>query len=387
MRGFRLSRPVAIACLAGAGWTCRPHAAEYSVAPTMGLSMDYASNRYLQPQAVPGDGAFVNLDAQLRRTTDTLVLNAQPSFSLQRYTNHSAINSDNGALNLSATSLHEFSTYGLTAGYSDLSTLTTELESTGVVQGNTHQRQANAGASWQYLQSERRQLTMQATYTDVRYFGQQAQFLPGYRSPGASIAERFTLSALTTLTITASSSELRSSGAAGNTVDGELDLGLNHSFSDRIQAVASVGRSERRSDGVLTGGYVGEAQLTRNDERNQWRLSYQRSVVPTGFGNLVQRDAGSLSLSRPLSERLSGDVSILSTRDRSVFFFGLLQEGRRYDTAEGGLNWITSETSTIGLRIGYDRAAVSSLIPVPQARGWRAAANVHWTPRPRSISR
>jgi hypothetical protein len=353
----------------------------------MSLSMDYASNRYLAPQGVSGEGGFVTLDAKLRRATETLVLDAQPSISLQRYTHHSANDTDNGALNLSATSLHERSTYSLTAGYSDLSTLTTELASTGVVQGNTHQRQASAAASWLYLQSERRQLTIQAMYADVHYVGQQAQLLPGYRYPTGSIAERFIVSPQTAFTVTATASEVRSSGAAGNSLDGELGVAFDHSFSDRIRAVASFGRSERRSDGVLTGGYVGEAQLTRSDERNQWRLSYQRSVVATGFGNLVQRDAASLSLSRPLTERMSGDLSVLSTRDRNVFFFGLLQEGRRYDTAEGGLSWITGETSTIGLRFGYDRATVSSLVPVPQARGWRAAVNLNWTPRPRSMSR
>jgi hypothetical protein len=384
---MRLSRPLAIACLAGTSCLTRVEAAEWSIVPTMSLTMDYASNRYLVPQPVAGEGGLLNLDAHLKRATETLVLEAQPSVSLQRYTHHSASDTDNAAINLSSTSFHEYSIYTLGAAYSDLSTLTTELASTGVVQGNTHQQQASASGSWQHRQSEQRLLTMQLGYADVRYVGQQARLLPGYRLPNGSIAERFSLSPLTSVTLGATASQLQSSGPAGTSRDEELSVTLEHSFSDRIGALAAFGRSQRDFEGSHNGGYVGEVQLTRTDERNHWKLSYQRSVVATGFGGLVQRDAAILNLSRPLTARLSGDLSVLSSRDRNFFFFGLLQVGRRYDSAEGGFSWISSETSTIGVHFSDDRAVVSSLVPVPVARGWRAAVSVTWTPRPRSVSR
>ena len=377
--------PLALGCLAVSGRLPCAQAAEWSAAPILSWTMDHASNRSLTAQAVPGEGAFLNLDAFLKRSTPTLELNMQPSVSLQRFTDASGSDTVNRSLNLSGAWAHERSAFNLSASYSDLSTLLTELTTTGIIQGNTRQRFASATASWQLQQSESRQLAVTLSDSDARYVGQQANLLPGYQYPSASLAERFKLSDRTSFTVSGSVGELKSR-VGGNVRDEELSVTLEHSFSERFSGLAAFGRNDRSAAG-RNHGYVGQFLLRRTDERNQWRLSYQRSVSPTGLGVLVQRDDASFSVSRQLAEKLNGDLSIGTARDNESLSASLLNQARRFESAQTGLNWTSGEASTVGIHAGYTRAIANSQALVPAAHGWQAGVTYTWKPLSRSISR
>jgi hypothetical protein len=351
--------------------------------------MDYATNRYLNPQPVPGEGALLTLNAFLMRSTPTLDITLQPMVSFQRYSSGSGANANNRSLNTSTRWLHDQSALSLLAGYSDLSTLQTEIASTGVTAAGTRQVQKMVRGSWQLQQSEKRQLNAELDYTDVTYVGTQAIQLTGYRYPTLSIGEKFTLRPHTSLSVTASGGDLRSPSYGGSTVDEELNLGLDHEFTERYSTHGSIGYSRRTLGTGSSQGYVGNFELLRADERNKWKLSYERTVTPNGFGGLVQREHESLSVSRDLAPHLSGTLGLLDTRDREVFFFGLFQLSHRYESANGSLSWLSGETSTVGLQVGYDYSTVTTSLPVPQpaSKGWHAGVSYTWVPLRRSVSR
>jgi hypothetical protein len=352
----------------------------------MSWSMDHASNRYLVAPASPGEGAFVTLNALLTRSSETLQLTIQPSIFAQRFTTGSGADSNDGSINLGAAWSGQRSSLSLTAGYSDLSTAISELETTGVVQANTYQRQATAGSSWTVQQSSAgAQLSIQLNYADVRYVGQYVG-LNAYRYPSFSVGEQFNFSTRTSVTIGAAGSEIKSPGGGGTSRDGQLTLSVAHAFSARLQGLATVGFSDLNYGTGSNRGVVGEFHLTRTAERDRWTLLYQRSISPNGFGELVVRDQASFTGSRDLAARLSVSASLLGTRDREVYFF-VLQESRKYASIETTLNWRSGESSTVGLRTGYDRAQLQALIPVPTENGWRAALIYTWTPQRLSISR
>jgi hypothetical protein len=359
----------------------------------MSWTMDHSSNRYLVANSPPGEGGYVTFDAFLTRTTSTLELDMRPSIAIQRFSNNSAADNVNRALNLASTWTHERSKWTAGGSYSELSTLTTELASTGIVQGNTRQRQESASVSWQWDHSEKRQLTAQATYTDTAYVGDQAFALPGYRYPWGSLAERFTLSDRNAITISASGGNLRSrnaatvAGTSASTEDEQLMIGLTHSFSERFTLDVSAGANDRSAQGRKI-GYVGQFTLKRFDERNQWKLDYGRTVSASGFGVLTQHTAGSLSFSRDLGFKLNGGLSLSTSDDSQDVISGpVLELSRRYEEADATLSWLSGETSTVSLVSGYTRASTSSQPPIPLAHGWRFAISYRWTPRPSSFSR
>ena len=364
--------------------------------------MDHSSNRYLLANSPPGEGGFVTLDALLARTTSTFELDMHPSVAVQRFSNNSASDSVNRSIDLASKWTRVRSTFGLGGSYSELSTLGTELTSTGVVEGNTRQRQETASVSWQYQQSENRQLTAQATYNNTTYTGQEAFLLPGYRYPNGSLAERFSLSDRDAITVSASggylsspkspspgsSSLCSSSTCSSSTEDEQLVVALDHAFSERFTLYASAGVNDRSSNGRKA-GYVGEFTLKRVvDERNQWKLDYTRNVTASGFGVLAQHSAGTLSFSRDLAFQLNAGLALSVVQDSQDVTSGpLLLQTRKYESADATLNWLSGETSTVSLGTGYSRATTVSEPPTPLAHGWRASISYRWKPHPVSFSR
>jgi hypothetical protein len=365
--------------------------------------MDHSSNRYLLANSPPGEGGFVTFDALLERASSTFELDMHPSVAVQRFSNNSASDSVNRAIDLASKWTGVRSTFGLGGSYSELSTLGTELTSTGVVEGNTRQRQETAFMSWQYQQSENRQLTAQANYNNTTYTGQEAFLLPGYRYPNGSLAERFTLSDRDAITVSASGGYLSSphspiqdsslcasktTTCSSSTEDEQLVAALDHSFSERLTLYASAGVNDRSSNGRKT-GYVGEFTLKRIvDERNQWKLDYTRNVSASGFGVLAQHSAGTVSYSRDLAYQLNAGLAVSYIEDSQDVTSGpLLLQTRKYESADATLKWLSGETSTVSLGAGYSRATTVSEPPTPVAHGWRASISYRWTPRPVSFSR
>lgn len=399
--GWRQLWPLAMGCALGSAMSWRVQAAEYSFAPIMSWTTDYSSNRYLAANSLPGEGGFITFDALLTRTTSILELDLKPSLAVQRFSNNSATDTFNRSLAGSSTWTRERSTFNLGGSYSDLSTLTTELASTGITQGNTHQRQAVGTGYWQWQQSENRQSTVSLGYNDTTYVGQQASVLPGYRNASVAIAERFTLSDPTALTVTAYGGDLRSNTLPSES-DAQLTIAVDHSFTERFTMYASAGANDRRSSGQYNPfagvtdrsasgqhiGYVGEVWLKRIDERNQWKVDYARTVAASGFGVLTVHDEATLSFSRDLTSQLSAGLKLGGSQDKYDVATGpFVLLSRRYETADASLNWMSGETSTLSLGSGYQRATASSDPPTPLATGWRVSVTYRWTPHPTSFSR
>ena len=382
-RGAGARTAVALACLACGPWA---RAAEWSFAPTLSWSADYDSNRYFLPAPVPGEGAFLNLSALLTRSSDVLQLAVQPFLSAQRFSDNSGTDSNNGSIIVSATWSLERSTLALKAGYSDLSTLLTELETTGVIQGNSHQEQTSGGATWAMAQSQKTQLSVQLGYSDVRYVGVNTLGLSSYDYSTAAVAEQYSPVERTTLSLTAFASEVSSPNGPGTSRNAGLSVSAERAFSERITGFVSAGYGKLDYGIGTDHSVVGEIKLARTGERSQLKLDYQRSVTPNGFGTLVVRDQATLTASRDLTPHLSINASLVGTRDRERFFV-VLYEQQTYESVQTTLDWHSGETSTVDLTAGYDRSTLKSILPRPSGNRWRAALTYTWSVKPHAVSR
>jgi len=381
--GARARAAAALACLA-----CAPgaRAAEWSFAPTVSWSADYDSNRYFLPSPAPGEGQFLSFNGLLTHSSDVLQLSLAPFLSVQRFSGNSGTDSNNGSINTSAAWSLERSTFSLSAGYSDLSTLLTELESTGVIKGNSHQEQTSGGASWALVESAKTELSVQLGYADVRYVGANTLGLSSYDYSNASIAEQYTPVERTTFTLTAFGGDVSSPGGPGTSRNAGVSLSAERKFSERLTGYISAGYSDLDYGIGTDHSAVGEARVSRVGERSQLKLDYQRSVTPNGFGTLVVRDQASFTASRDLTPHLSVLTSLVATRDRERFFV-VLYEQQTYESAQATLDWHSGETSTVDLTAGYDRTTVQSILPLPSGSRWRAALTYTWSVKPHAVSR
>src|SRR5215831_8112038 len=137
----------AFACLAfcTAGEAAR--ATEWVAQPSIWWYLDYDTNRRLAPAGtgeVPDSGFFMTLDLLLRRLTGTGELAIHPQVEFQRFTKDTALNSNNGSVELDASHHEQRWSVGSKLAYSDQSTLITEIASTGIVDASTRQESLTA---------------------------------------------------------------------------------------------------------------------------------------------------------------------------------------------------------------------------------------------------
>ena len=153
-------------------------AAQWTITPTYSSSVDYDSNRRLLTRGSASEAGVLTVDMRFDRALENFDFSLEPRYAFRRYSDSSLGNGDDrsiyGAINWNG----EKSTLNVTASYWDQSTLATEVLETGIVTGDTHRRLAQAAATWNWNQTERRTLVAQLSDMDVSYYGQSAALLP-----------------------------------------------------------------------------------------------------------------------------------------------------------------------------------------------------------------
>jgi len=359
-------------------------AAEWSITPTYSATADYDSNRQLLSDSKGSDAGVITADLLFKHAVENLNYSLEPRYALRRYTDESIGNGDDRSLWAALNWMRETAALSLTASYWDQSTLTTELLETGIVNGNTHRRMGQAGANWTWNQTERRSLLAQLSYQDVSYHGGVAQLLPGYRYTSGSLGERYAFSELGSITVSAYGSQLDSDSKGNNSRSIGLQSGLIYQFTERVRLDASIGKSSRVLAGESSTGTDAQISLTRTGELSRGSLSYTRSLVPYGFGFLVEREEYQASYTQPLTPMLSATLmgSHIKNNETAVL---LRLDRLSYNSVALSVNWRPLETWSLGTQIETLRTqTIGNSNQTVQS--WRASMSLTWTPHPISRS-
>jgi len=177
-------------------------AADWSWQPAAQWRVDHQSNRLLsvtQPQA--SEAGWLTLDAAVQRATEDVQLSLQPHFELQRFAQDSVLDAENESLQVSGKRLWEYSQLTASAQWSRLSTLTSELAETGIVNVNTRQEMRSAQAGWAFSPTPQSQLQTQLVFSNVDYPDGLRFGLVGYRYFTASVGVTRQISSYTSWTV------------------------------------------------------------------------------------------------------------------------------------------------------------------------------------------
>ena len=133
------------------------------IAEVCAFYFDHDSNRLLTPaNEVADEAAWLTVDALLKRATETGEIDFHPLVEFQRFIGGSELDSNNGSLQLAAMNKGEIYSYSATAGYSDNSTLISELANTGIVDSSTRQEAATVSATGTREFTERQRVLFRA---------------------------------------------------------------------------------------------------------------------------------------------------------------------------------------------------------------------------------
>lgn len=371
--------------MAGAG-----PAADWSFQPAVDWRADHQSNRRLAIDADDGQGMWLTLDGQLRRLSESSQWTLHPQFRLQRFVQESQLNSSDGSLALFGSWFDARSVWTLSASAAQASTLTTEIDETGIISANAHRDSRNATLSWRRSLSPHQQLDVGLSFADIGYPGGERYGLTSYRYPSAQIGLTTRMSQYTSFSVSAFGGQLTAPLTRVESRDAGVQVGFVRAFSPHLTASLSVGLHNTRIDTLFFGerrdsGQIWKGSLAGSREHFGWQTSLERSSTASGRGVLATRDEAIVKLSRSFSSVMGGVLTMRGVRSQDLLP-NLRDDSRRYYAMDAQLDRRISPQWSLGMSLGAKRAR-SEEQGAPSVEGWYAALAAHWIPDVHIISR
>lgn len=301
-------------------------AAEWSVEPRVNTMYEYNDNRSLTVAAHDSTTGYVaDLFLPFAFRTSVSEVSVTPRIRSQRY-DDSRLDSDDYYLNLQsrldATRTH----WRLDAGRSWASTLTTEFQDVGLVDVQRQRNGLNLNPNVSHDLTERIGLRLGGSYESVSYDEAQGSALVDTNYLSVDVGLAYQLTEATSLNISGYHNELDAKQIGNQTRNTGGQLSLDHRFSEQSRLTLSYGT--RRTESEITNslysvsdrsnGQIYNAGWTYRGESRNWNLNLGQSVLPSGFGFLVERKEARTSYEQSLNERTSLSLSILTFQHRGI---------------------------------------------------------------------
>jgi len=383
MRQIAYPAALGSCCALGAG-IAPVRAAEWLLTPTYSASADYVNNRRLVLTHDSSESAVVAVDLKFEKALEDMQFFLEPRYSFRRFSDRTLGNGDDRSVSGGITWTGEKSLLNLTANYWDQSTLFTEVLESGIITGDTHRRMEQAAANYIFGQTELRSLIAQVSYQGVKYYGEGAEFLPGYRYESGSLGERFTLNERGSVAVSAYGSLLQSDAKGGSSHSIGLQAELIYQLTERINLDASLGESSRVLSGESSSGTDASITLSRQMLLGRMSVAYTRSLVPYGSGFLVARQQYTASFTHALTPTIDTTLSVLRFQNNETAVL-LRIDRRSLNSASWALSWHPTETWQAGWRI----EGIQSQLPTLEGQrvtAWNTSVSLVWTPRPKPRS-
>lgn len=312
------------------------------------MMYEYNDNRSLTIAAhdsTTGYIADVLLPFALR--TPVSEVSVTPRVRSQRY-DDSRLDSDDYYLNLQSRLDAPRTHWRLEAGRSWASTLTTEFQDVGLVDVQRQRNGSSLSPNVSHELTERLTFRLGGNYESVSYDQAQDSALvdTDYLSVDANLA--YQLTEVTLLNISGYHSELDAKQIENQTRNSGGQLGLDYRFSEQSRLTLSYGT--RRTNTEITNslysisdssdGEIYNASWFYRGESSNLNLSFGQSVLPSGFGFLVERKEARTGYEQSLNERTSASLRLLAFRHRGISNTATsTNDDRDYARADVGMRW------------------------------------------------
>jgi hypothetical protein len=279
---------------------------------------------------------------------------------VERYTDVPRLDNEGGFLRLSSKYAAPRTQYRLLAAFDTESTLTSEVETSGLVQVNRQRYRFALIPGLTYRLSERSDLDLRLNFQDVSYEDVDTIPLFDYRVVSGSFAYGFRLSERAALFAQADYGEYEASATSRNYDNLGAELGIRYLLSETSELTGSAGLRRTKEqfqssagDDVTDRGSAPTFAVgfsKRTERGGSLSADAVRNLLPSGTGDLLDTTRLDLRAALPLSERWKISFDSRAFRNRQANGQANAKD-RRYATA--GLSLSYDLSPEIGVAAGY----------------------------------
>lgn len=325
------------------------NAAEWSLAPSLGAKGIYNSNLLLTP--LPHDetyGYSVTPAMEVSSNSERLDVSSRVAADFVGYFGGEHRQFTNVFVPLSIRYKTEKDVIGFSGGLTRDNTLLSELQATGVVLQFTQRNQWTFNPTWTRMLTEKLSFQSSVQFSDTTY---ESGRLVDYRLFGGSGGFQYALTERDQVQVIGSYLDFRTtdSPSAFRANFPGIDMSVTHAFSESLTGTVHGGPRFLHSSSEILGAnltthdtvWLVGASLKQTFERAAVGASFERDLVPSGFGLLIQTNRAQASASYDISETLACSVNVVGvlTSGKTRVVLGGVFPDSRYVSVTPTLSW------------------------------------------------
>jgi len=307
-------------CLIESGMAFHSEAAEWSLSPSVGVKGVYNSNLLLTPQPHSETYGFgVSPAAEFAGKTERLEVSSRLAADFVSYFGEQDRRFSNAFAPLSVRYKTEKDLLGFTGGFvRDNTVLGEELQATGVVLQFVQRNQWTFNPTWTRSLTEKLSLQSGIQFSNTTYEG---TILVDNRLVGGSGGLLYQLSERDQIKLFGSYADFHTldSPAPFRANYPGINMSLTHAFDESLTGTVYGGprflsSTSQTQFGDVTARetvWLAGASMSKKFERAALDISFDRSLIPSGFGLLVQTNRGEVLGSYDLSETLACSLNVV----------------------------------------------------------------------------
>ncbi|MBS0151824.1 MAG: hypothetical protein JSR31_12860 [Nitrospira sp.] len=344
-----VGRVVVLLWLLGYGMPYQSEAAEWSLSPSIGLKGVYNSNLLLTPLPHHDTyGYWVTPSAEFVGKTERLDVSSKLAADVVGYFGGENRQFTNVYAPLSMHYRTEQDLFGFNGGFTRDNTLLGELQATGVVLQFAQRNQWTFNPTWTRMVTEKLSLYSSVQLSDTTY---ETARLADYRVVGGSGGLQYQLTERDQIQLSGSYTDIRTtdSRVPFQANFPGINLTLTHAFDESLTGSVYGGPRFLSSNTQTPIGsisadetvWLAGASIIKKFERAMAQVTFARDLNPSGFGLLIQTNRGEVSATYDVSETLTfglNVVGMLTTGKAGTAIGGTFPESR-YVSVAPKLTW------------------------------------------------
>jgi hypothetical protein len=359
--------------------------AEWSAQGNFGADLEHHDNLLLEGGDVePVTGTTLRASGSLGYHTEVRDFSLAPRVAIRRYDSPEKLDANDYYVDLIYGTARETGNGTLIVNFANDSTLTSELETTGLVDARKRHELFGVQGSMGWAFTERDQLGVQVMGQDNHYRDAANTGLIDYSYVGAVASLTHAFSERTTFGGQLSGGALDPDSTVPRSRDFAARLTFSHQLAPEYKLDLEAGVS-RTGNGVQTNdGTVYSINLQRSGELTDFKLLADQQVLPSGNGALVRRDDLALSMTHRFTQRLHAGATLryLVNEDLQL---GLPADNRHYQRAQVSLEWQVAQYWTVVASASGARQSFGDNTDTVHDLAY--GIGLSWTPGPAAISR